>query len=349
MLLSWESDTFIMSSAEFPAEFPDKRSYTIASVSDIFPALTRSVFCLFSSSSSPVFSLAFRISSTWNLRRSIFLSRSPGSPESALSFARTSRYCSSSLAYSSFTDRRLSPANESRSSIWHSVLRSDWLSCCPCISISLSPIAFINVAETIFPFILQVFFPDCEISLDNISVPSSSGSIPISFIISLILSASTRNTASTRAFSEPVRMISLDTLSPRTALMESIIIDLPAPVSPVSTLRPSPSSMLISSISATSWISSCRSILAEFTPNLTPGVSSPRSFPNMPGPAHYTEINLLNLLTSSSAIFSARHTIIMVSSPAIEPTISGHFIASTADAAAWAIPGSVFTTTMLFA
>jgi len=184
------------------------------------------------------------------------------------------------------------------------------------MSISLSPIAFMNDAETIFPFILHVFLPDWVISLDNMSVPSSSGSMPISFKISFILSASTLKTASIKALSEPVLMMSFDTLSPSTALIESITIDLPAPVSPVRTLRPSPNSMLISSISATSWISSCKSILAA-PPNITPT-------------CHL--IILLNLSTSSSAIFSALQIIIIVSSPAIEPMISVHLRASIAEA-----------------
>ena len=58
------------------------------------------------------------------------------------------------------------------------------------------------------------------------------------------------NDAKTFALSAPERISSLDVLSPRTALIESITIDLPAPVSPVMTFRPGSNSISTLSITA---------------------------------------------------------------------------------------------------
>ena len=52
-----------------------------------------------------------------------------------------------------------------------------------------------------------------------------------------LLFTSSKN-AVTSALLLPVRINSRDVLSPRIALIESIIIDLPAPVSPVKTFKP---------------------------------------------------------------------------------------------------------------
>ena len=56
--------------------------------------------------------------------------------------------------------------------------------------------------------------------------------------LSCTFSPTDSKTAVTLPFSQPVLMSSLDVLSPVTAFIESMIIDLPAPVSPVMTLNP---------------------------------------------------------------------------------------------------------------
>ena len=71
------------------------------------------------------------------------------------------------------------------------------------------------------------------------------------------------NTAVTLALCAPVLIRSLLVLSPVTAFIESIIIDLPAPVSPVRTLNPSENSISASSIIAIFSIFSLESIFCH--------------------------------------------------------------------------------------
>ena len=82
------------------------------------------------------------------------------------------------------------------------------------------------------------------------SVPSglkgkeSSDNLPSTFL------SIQENNAVTRASFAPVRISSREVLKPRTALIESKIIDLPAPVSPLSTLKPFENSISALSIIA---------------------------------------------------------------------------------------------------
>ena len=74
------------------------------------------------------------------------------------------------------------------------------------------------------PFILQTFFPRELISLETITLSSKSGKeIDIS----------------TNEFFSPVRIISFENLPPDKIFNAPIISVLPAPVSPVKTLKPS--------------------------------------------------------------------------------------------------------------
>ncbi len=105
---------------------------------------------------------------------------------------------------------------------------------------------------TVRPFTLQRLRPCNVISRIIRRLPSSSNGIPISASISLILLlvSSNEKSISTRAKSLPVCISSRSALSPRAKFTESIIMDLPAPVSPVNTLNPSPNSIISSSIKA---------------------------------------------------------------------------------------------------
>ena len=60
----------------------------------------------------------------------------------------------------------------------------------------------------------------------------------------------TSNTALTDAFDAPFRTTSRVVLYPKTAPIASMMIDFPAPVSPVNTLKPYPNSMSQLSITA---------------------------------------------------------------------------------------------------
>ena len=93
-------------------------------------------------------------------------------------------------------------------------------------------------------------FESLVISLVISSSPFSSGSKPFSFNVFTTYSDKSQKSAETNAFLEPVRIISFDVRSPKTALIESIIMDLPAPVSPVRQLYPATKSILVSSITA---------------------------------------------------------------------------------------------------
>ena len=112
--------------------------------------------------------------------------------------------------------------------------------------ISIFAISLIPVAVVMDPFILHRLLPSVLRSRYSINIPSST-SMPFSSSIFNISGLSIVNIASTTAFFSPLRIMDLLVRSPNTILIESMIIDLPAPVSPVSTLKP-----LLNSISASS-------------------------------------------------------------------------------------------------
>ena len=115
--------------------------------------------------------------------------------------------------------------------------------------ISPVPMAFSMDTVAGLPFIRHLPFPERLISR-CISISPSSSSNPFSFRTESDLSEGSEKTALTNAFSQPFLISSLEVLFPKTAFIESIIIDLPAPVSPVSTLSPFEKSMLVFSMTA---------------------------------------------------------------------------------------------------
>ena len=84
----------------------------------------------------------------------------------------------------------------------------------------------------------------------EIRISSSSMEIPISRTSSLCRCVSARNVSSTRAYSAPLRITSLVLFCPRARLIDPIIIDFPAPVSPVNTFKQSEKSTSTSSMIA---------------------------------------------------------------------------------------------------
>ena len=86
------------------------------------------------------------------------------------------------------------------------------------------------------PLTEQVFLPSTVIVLFNIS--SSATSISYSLSILWVLSLIFSNTAVTLAVFSPYLIKVLSALLPKTKLKLSIIIDLPAPVSPDRILSP---------------------------------------------------------------------------------------------------------------
>ena len=104
--------------------------------------------------------------------------------------------------------------------------------------ISACPI-FLSIETVTFePLILQIFLPSSEIFLEISKDLSSSQAIPNSSKMKITSSFISSKYADTSALLLPVLISSRDVLSPRIALIASMMIDLPAPVSPVNTLRP---------------------------------------------------------------------------------------------------------------
>ena len=100
------------------------------------------------------------------------------------------------------------------------------------------------------------------IFLEIITIPSSVGSVPScinAFFFSLL---STEKISSIYAWSAPQRITSFDAFPPNAMVTEPIMIDLPAPVSPVSIFSPSPNSTSAFSIRARFFTWSSRSMLS---------------------------------------------------------------------------------------
>ena len=115
------------------------------------------------------------------------------------------------------------------------------------------------------PFSLQADLPSSLMSRCTSREPSSSLGTDIPSKIAKTSSDSPVNMAETDADDSPVRTSSLEVRSPNTAWRASIIMDLPAPVSPVSTVKPGSKSMEALSITAILFINSsestCESLL----------------------------------------------------------------------------------------
>ena len=98
------------------------------------------------------------------------------------------------------------------------------------------------------PLARQVFFPSAQISRWRSSSPSSALT-PLS-VSTGKFSGTPENTALTKALLAPVRIRSRGVRWPSTAPMASMTMDLPAPVSPVRTLKPGWKAISVSSITA---------------------------------------------------------------------------------------------------
>ena len=128
--------------------------------------------------------------------------------------------------------------------------------------------------------------------------------------------------AVTLAFSSPERMLSFDALAPQISPTDSMIIDFPAPVSPVRTVKPLSKERRCSLIIATFFIYSSRSI---------PLASLEKIF-------YERLVTSFRISAKSSASPSFLVTMRIVSSPAMLPMILSEARASIAAAAALAMP-----------
>ena len=178
------------------------------------------------------------------------------------------------------------------------------------------------------PFIRAELLPSAEISLEMIISVSLGTPYPLSANQFATSVESSSKMAFTTAFCVPARTMSRDVRYPKTAPIASIIIDFPAPVSPVRTLKPFSNSISQCSITATF------SIWRSFSIHITP---------------IYYESILLKLLQKSLADSAVCITRNAVSSPARVPTISEDCIESIAEHAAEARPGIVLSTTIFCA
>ena len=116
--------------------------------------------------------------------------------------------------------------------------------------------------EAFFPFIFVLLFPSSEKTRRTVISPSPSGCIPRSSSTGKMFSTPEK-IAVTDAFFSPGRIMSFDIRPPNTSVRPSIKMLLPAPVSPVSTEKPRPSS---SSTSRATAIFSMRSIRSKRSP-----------------------------------------------------------------------------------
>ena len=120
-------------------------------------------------------------------------------------------------------------------------------SCCACKSISTEAVSLSFETVTVLPFIRFTTFP-VGLSLLEINTSSSASSISssLSFLLTVSLSTVKRSSTSPSEFS--FLNSSLGNFPPRHIPREPIIIDFPAPVSPVRIFKPLSKSISISSI-----------------------------------------------------------------------------------------------------
>ena len=103
---------------------------------------------------------------------------------------------------------------------------------------------------TLVPLMRCSDLPEILSVLEKIIESPSSNSIPLSAKAEIIFAEQQSKTASTLRDSLPALINSLSALAPRTKVKASIIILLPLPVSPISTLKPLPNSIVEFSIKA---------------------------------------------------------------------------------------------------
>ena len=178
------------------------------------------------------------------------------------------------------------------------------------------------------PFILIDECPSVEKVRLMTILPSSSRAISCAERAKSAASLSSPKTALTLARDSPRLINVLSALAPSIKFIESMIIDLPAPVSPVKAVKPCEKSMDTFLITAMFSICKDKSIFYSCQMVLRSRMSfSPKV----------------------SAIFSFRVTTSTVSSPAIEPRSPDIPRPSTYAPTALAIPGMVLITTKLTA
>ena len=200
---------------------------------------------LCSSSSSPLFSLARSSSPIWYCRVSIRRAFSASSICRAFILRRISV---KPLYLSVYASKRLSTLPKlSRYARCCSSSKSCWPSCWPWIFTRRLPSVRSWDTVTGRPPTRQTFLPSAPISRWSIRSPFSSGAAPNS---SHRAGSTWENSALTNALLAPVRIRSREVRWPSTALMASMTMDLPAPVSPVRALKPGRKAISASSMMA---------------------------------------------------------------------------------------------------
>src|SRR3990170_3524642 len=175
------------------------------------------------------------------------------------------------------------PPSESNISTCSSGRVRDWCSLCPYMSMQRRPISFKVMRVERLPFMNILLRP--LFATTRLMRRFSALAMPDSSSISLMpFTLATSKSASARASSLPLLMTSTVARSPRIRSMASIMMLLPAPVSPVKTLKPGPREMERLSIMARCFMLSSSNITWLRLPFLL-------AFPQKPFP-EYVEISL---------------------------------------------------------
>ena len=150
-----------------------------------------------------------------------------------------------------FSCSAVAPANESSRASCFSAESSDWWSCGPWRSTRPSPSSFSTLSVVGLPLMNCRLVPLVENTRFRINCPSSHGSTPCSSSHALSgFNSRAANTASTVQLSAPERMSDLSARSPSTSLSAPTMMLFPEPVSPVTAMKPGPSSHSSSSTRA---------------------------------------------------------------------------------------------------
>ena len=202
-----------------------------------------------SRSSSPSLNAASAISfATWASQSARLVASSRRACSVAIADrASLSRACASATAVRSLA---ASP-NASRMCNCASGSSNACASCCPCTFTSARPISASRLAVTGDPFTHARARPPAPAGTSRLRTSVPSLSMPrASSAASRSRRSPTSNTPSTVALSAPVRTKSLEARSPIRSPSAPTMIDFPAPVSPVSTLKPRASGSVTASMIA---------------------------------------------------------------------------------------------------
>src|SRR5262249_6808059 len=195
--------------------------------------------------------------------------------------------CASSATRSSLFQSRDAPAVsaasaaasawESTRSRWAGPRSSDWCACWPWMSTRSSPSSFSCASVALWPLMKQRVRPERSMVRLRIACPGS----PLSSLASTHAATcgcfSTSNSAESSARSQPSLTTPASERAPTSSSIASTRIDLPAPVSPVSTENPGSSSRLALSTITKSRISSARSkLFASLVEHLAPAQLLPQ-------------------------------------------------------------------------